>query len=203
MRNRTAPFFAALVAGLLSACASLPEPLAGDYSQEFQPTQATERSVGARVRWGGVVIETRPERNRTCIEVLAQPLGRDGRPRPSDQDWGRFIACSPQFFDPEIFVRGREVTATGRLTGFQTGQVGEFEYRYPVLEADSVYLWPRRVEIDEEYHYYYWPWWGFGPYPWYHHYPYHSRHIHLRRHQHTEGPKIDSDTSSRDRNRER
>ncbi|MCA1779279.1 MAG: Slp family lipoprotein [Xanthomonadaceae bacterium] len=48
--------------------------------------------------------------------------------------------------DPEIFVNGREVTVVGRLESFNTGNVGQFAYRYPVLDAESIHLWPERVE---------------------------------------------------------
>lgn len=156
-----------------AGCASIPAPLAGEYSESFQPAQASEASIGARVRWGGLVIETRPERDRTCIELLAQPLDGSKRPDPSDADLGRFIACRAQFYDPEIFVNGREVTVVGRLEGFTTGAVGKFQYRYPNVAADAIYLWPERVVLPPSYHYYspwpyypgFWPYWGY-PRPW-------------------------------------
>ncbi len=152
----------------LGGCAVVPEPLEGDYSQSFHPAQATDDSVGARVRWGGSVVQTRPEADRTCIEILAHRLDSSTRPDRSDEDLGRFLACRGTFLDPEIFTRGREVTVTGRLAGFQSGQVGDFAYEYPVVEADTVYLWPQRVDIDRYdygfsrwhhpyYPYYWWP----------------------------------------------
>jgi outer membrane lipoprotein len=151
----------------LAGCVSIPTQLDGDYSDAFQPAQATERSVGARVRWGGLVIETRPERDRTCIEILAQPLDESARPERSDQDLGRFIACREQFFDPEIFVNGREVTVVGRLQGFRDGRIGEFQYRYPEIDADAIHLWPERVELPPSHFYRPWPYYrGYWPYPW-------------------------------------
>ena len=158
----------------LAGCVSIPANLDGEYSEAFQPSQATERSIGARIRWGGVVIETRPEQTQTCIEILAQPLDSSARPVRSDQNLGRFIACREQFFDPEIFVKGRELTVIGQLQGFDSGTVGEFEYRFPVLQADAVHLWPERVTLHSSdpyllypYHYGYWPYYhGYGLYPW-------------------------------------
>jgi len=146
-----------LAVGAIAGCASVPAPLEGGYSESFQPDQAGERSVGANVRWGGIVVETRPQAKRTCIEILAQELDRTARPVRSDRGYGRFIACRDEFIDPEIFVNGREVTVVGELTGFQEGKVGEFEYVYPVVGADAVYLWPERQE-----HY----WYGHGYYNW-------------------------------------
>jgi len=154
----------------LGACATVPEPLEGDYSQSFYPAQATENSVGARVRWGGSVVETTPEAKRTCVEILAHPLGSTSRPTRSDEDLGRFLACRDSFIDPEIFAHNREVTVVGRLNGFRSGRVGEFAYEYPVIDAEAVYLWPERTDLDgygygHGYHRtaYWWP---------YYHYPF-------------------------------
>lgn len=135
-----------LIAGMLTGCASVPDQLEGDYSESFFANQATEQSVGANVRWGGAVIETMPESDRTCIEVLAKPLDIRARPEPSDENLGRFLACRGEFIDPEIFSGGREVTAVGRISGFREGNVGEYDYVYPVIDADAVELWPEELE---------------------------------------------------------
>jgi len=131
-----------LTAGLITGCASVPDRLEGNYSESFYPNQANEQSVGASVRWGGEVIETRPESDRTCIEVLAKPLDRRTRPEHSDENLGRFLACQNDFVDPEIFENGRELTAVGKLSGFREGNVGDYDYVYPVIDADDVELWP-------------------------------------------------------------
>lgn len=159
----------ALSFAALAGCAAVPDPLEGDYSQSFYPSQATANSVDARMRWGGSVVETTPEADRTCIEILAHELDSTTRPVRSDRDLGRFLACRDTFMDPEIFTRGREVTVTGRLTGFRTGRVGQFEYEYPLIETDAVYLWPERPEFDR-YDYYGWysPYYRYGWWPYYH-----------------------------------
>lgn len=140
----------AAAVGVVAGCASVPDPLEGEYSESFFPEQAGERSVGANVRWGGTVVETRPQADRTCIEILAQELDPSARPLSSDQGYGRFIACRNEFIDPEIFVNGREVTVAGELTRFSEGKIGEFAYLYPEVDANAVYLWPER---DEQYLY--------------------------------------------------
>ena len=157
-----------LAVGVVAGCASVPAPLEGQYSESFYPDQATDRSIGANVRWGGIVVETRPEAERTCIEILAQELDQSARPERSDQEFGRFIACRNEFIDPEIFVNGREVTVAGKLTEFRDGQVGEFNYVYPVVDADAVYLWPEREAYGYGYGYpYNYGYYGFGyPYYW-------------------------------------
>jgi len=158
----------ALCFAAMAGCAVIPDPLEGDYSQDFYPAQATDNSVGARLRWGGSVVEAVPEADRTCIEILAHKLDSNTRPVRADRDLGRFLACRDSFIDPAIFTRGREVTVTGRLTGFQTGQVGEFEYEYPLIETDAVYLWPKRAEFDR-YEYYGWhsPYFRYAWWPYY------------------------------------
>lgn len=153
----------------LTGCVTMPDELQGErYSQAFYPIQAIDRSVGAPVRWGGMIVETRPEAERTCIEVLARELDARARPEPSDQDLGRFLACDSSFLDPEIYTKGREVTTVGRLAAFQTGQVGEFEYRYPRVAADAIHLWPER-QYDDDLTYrggYFVPYYGWG-FPYY------------------------------------
>lgn len=158
-----------LAVGIVAGCASVPAPLEGEYSESFYPNQATDRSLGARVRWGGSVVETRPQSERTCIEILAHELDRTARPVRSDQDHGRFIACRNEFIDPEIFVNGREVTVIGELTDFRQGKVGEFEYVYPEVDAEAVYLWPERQAHYGYGHDFYS--WG-APYYWPYHWPY-------------------------------
>lgn len=151
----------ALFAIGLTGCATAPAPLKGEFPP-FQPEQATERSVGAQVRWGGMLVDTRPGADETCIEILARDLDREARPIASDRAHGRFLACHGEFKDPAVFTSGRELTVVGRMTGFVDGAIGEFEYRYPRVDADVLYLWTTRPEVA-----YYDPWW-YGPRPYYH-----------------------------------
>lgn len=158
----------ALVLLLLSACASIPAPLAGEFA-EFQPNQTTDRSVGAQVRWGGSIVETQPGRDRTCVEILARELDRDMRPTGGDMSYGRFLACRQGFQDPAIFTHGRDITVVGQIQGFVDGTIGEFVYRYPQLSAEVIYLWPERPELmlvsGGRFHD---PWWPYHD-PWWHH----------------------------------
>ncbi len=158
---------ATLLAAVLTGCVTVPAPLAGDYP-DFQPDQSTQRSVGAQVRWGGTIVDTRPGREDTCVEILARDLNRNMRPRATDVAHGRFLACRDGFKDPAVFFSGREITVIGQLSGFTEARIGEFDYRYPRIEADVFYLWA--VQPDVIYHYYD-PWWHDPWWP-YHRYPY-------------------------------
>lgn len=158
----------AALAALASGCASIPAPLAGDFA-DFQPNQATDRSVGAEVRWGGSIVETQPSRNETCVEILARELDRNLRPTGGDMSYGRFLACREGFQDPAIFTHGRDITVVGRLQGFVDGEIGDFVYRYPRLAAEVIYLWPERPDViyttGGRFHD---PWWPYHD-PWWHH----------------------------------
>lgn len=133
-----------LAAALLAGCASIPQPLEGDFEPVSWDAAHAGAADGRRVRWGGTLIETEPDPEQTCFFILAQPLDKQARPEPDADSPGRFVACEPGFHDPEIFRKGRELTVTGTLDGSVQRKVGTFDYSYPRVAADAVYLWPRR-----------------------------------------------------------
>jgi len=150
-----------LAALLLAACASQPGPLQGEFAQ-ISPQDAVERdSTGAMVRWGGRIVRTEPLANRTCFEMISTRLNSYGRPYwGSDDVGGRFIACRTGFYDPALFSSEREVTFTGRIDGYENKRIGEYDYRFPRVAADVVYLWPIRERVDVVTRPAPWPWWG-------------------------------------------
>jgi outer membrane lipoprotein len=161
--------FLALSAALC-ACASAPQPLQGQFAP-LQPEQAAaEQRVGEQVRWGGRIVEVRTEKLRSCFEVVGAPLDAAGRPRRVDRSTGRFIACRSGFYEPQVFAAGRELTISGRIDGFETRPVGEYDYTYPRVAAEVVYLWPERVERERDpffgmgFGYWYDPFWGWRHY---------------------------------------
>jgi outer membrane lipoprotein len=151
-----------LAAALLVACASQPQPLQGDYAQVTPREAADHDNTGIVVRWGGRIIKTEPHENRTCFEMIATSLDVYGRPYwASDDDGGRFIACRTGFYDPAVFEANREVTFTGRLEGYDQRKIGGYDYRFPRVAADVVYLWPVRERVDVLTYPSPWPWWGY------------------------------------------
>jgi outer membrane lipoprotein len=154
------PALAVAGALALGACATVPQPLTGTYS-EVSPNQAAKGGVGGtQVRWGGQIIKTEPEAHQTCFFVLSRPLDSSARPETNDAGHGRFMACHDGFYDPEVFTKGREVTFTGTVHGIVSRMVGKYDYAYPRLEANAVYLWPKRPRVVR----YNNPYGGFNPF---------------------------------------
>lgn len=124
-----------------------------------------ERHLGQRVRWGGTIIAVTNLARTTEIEILSRPLDRDGAPIQDTDGQGRFIALSPGFLDPTQFPKDRDLTVVGVITGVQTRPVGDYPYRYPLVQTETHYLWPEQ-SIPVPYPWYgpwYDPWFG----PWY------------------------------------
>lgn len=129
----------------LSACASTPAPLRQGPFADITPQMAqAKNATGQRVRWGGDIVQVTPERHQTCFEILSRPLEQDGRPQHSDRTYGRFIACAPGFYDPAVYTQQRSITVVGTIQTPVQGRVGHFDYTFPRLSAQSVYLWPKR-----------------------------------------------------------
>ena len=154
------------LAAVLSGCATAPQPLRGEFASA-SPEQASDALGQTSVRWGGSIIATHPGPTETCIEVLGRELNESARPRLApDESSGRFLACRAGFYDPAIFAEDRDVTVTGRVTGFESRRIGEYDYRYPRVAADVIYLWPERRAIDD-YRWHADPFWpGYRPFWW-------------------------------------
>ena len=156
----------ALVAAiaLLGGCATIPQPLQGTYSNVSTAAAQQGGAGGTHVRWGGEIIKTEPGPQQTCFYLLSRPLNDQARPKAGveGESEGRFVACRNGFYDPEVFTRGRELTVTGTLHGIVSQKVGEFDYAYPRVEADVVYLWPKRVAPQRYGPGFYDPFWGPG-----------------------------------------
>jgi outer membrane lipoprotein len=170
-KNTMSPLFRILslaaVGALLSACATVPQPLQGNYATITSLNAQQSAANGTQVRWGGNIISTEPGQQSTCFYVLGRPLDDQARPvSDNNNSQGRFVACRTGFYDPEVFKPGREITVTGVIQGTMTRKVGDYDYAYPRVEANVIYLWPRR-QVMAGYPYgpgWYDPYWGpWGP----------------------------------------
>ncbi len=171
--RRKLRYSGAVLAALLSGCASVPPAALRGTPATLTPQQSlTQAATGQTVRWGGEIIQTLPGKDETCFEIISRPLDSAARPLLGDNtQQGRFIACSKGFYDPEIYAKERELTVIGRLESPTEGKIGEYQYRYPRVRIDSLYLWPLRIKgYDAPPYYYrdpfydpfYDPFWPFG-----------------------------------------
>ena len=150
-----------LASCVLAACATQPTPLQGEYAQVAPQDAVVGDYTGQVVRWGGRIVQTEPHENRTCFEMISTRLDTYGRPYwATDDIGGRFIACRAGFYDPALFQVNREVTFTGRVDSYETRRVGQYDYRFPHVTADVVYLWPVRERVNVITRPAPWPWWG-------------------------------------------
>lgn len=164
------PLILATAVATLAACATVPQPLQGTFTQvnSVSAQQEGNGASGAQVRWGGQIIDTKPGPQETCFYVLQRPLDDQARPVAGSSDsetQGRFVACRAGFYDPEVFTRGRDITVTGVIQGTTSEKIGEYNYAYPHVQANVVYLWPKRVAVNYYGPGYYDPFWGpyWGP----------------------------------------
>jgi outer membrane lipoprotein len=155
----------------LAGCAVVPETL--EPVPEVQPGVAEvranpEAAVGQTVVWGGVIAELSNRADGARLEIVARPLAGDARPRADESSLGRFRAFYPDFLEPEVYSRGREVTVRGEITGVAEGRIDEFPYVFPEVQASSVHLWPRPPrEPQVIYRDPFWdPWWPNYRHPW-------------------------------------
>jgi outer membrane lipoprotein len=137
------------------------EPLATPVGID-QVRAAPERYLGTRVRWGGAVIAVDNAPRVTDVEILGRPLGRDGEPLAGADPQGRFLARFSGFVDPTELPADRDLTVVGTLVGSETRPIGEYPYAYPVVQAESRYLWPEAPPPGYPAYPGY-PWYG----PWY------------------------------------
>jgi outer membrane lipoprotein len=111
----------------------------------------------------------------TEVELLTKPLDEQDRPRHGDASPGRVLVSTPHFLDPAVYAEGRRITVIGTVTGQEERKIGELPYRYPVVTAVDLRLWPKEIAVapyPAPWAYYYYPWpypyWrsrGWGPWP--------------------------------------
>ncbi len=173
----SAPALIALT--LLSGCAPvIPEVIRRDVDRSLSFGALIQDPDAYRARTvllGGDILSVTPLRDETELELLQRPLDAFDQPGSADASGGRFLVRQPGFLDSAVYARGRTLTLVGRVVGSVVRPIGEASYRYPVLEARAVYLWPL-LGYDPLPPPPRWPhWWHpYWPYArsWWHRYPY-------------------------------
>jgi outer membrane lipoprotein len=166
---------ALMVAVLLCGCAPAVLRTEGPLFPLAPNEAAAGAGAGDRVRWGGVIAATNPQEGETCFDVISKPLDSRFRPRDTDETLGRFRVCAPGFYDPGIYAAGRLITVIGTVRGTVPAKVGEYTLDYPLVAADTVYLWkPLEQKVYRPYPSF---WLGY-PYPYWAVRPRHSHYGH-------------------------
>ena len=169
--------FITAIVTLVTGCATQPPlpiresiPIIPDIRQV---QQNFSQYKGARVRWGGEIYSIKNLKSETQLEIISRPLDEEASPIAMDASGGRFLAIFKGFLEPSVFTQGRFITVIGNITAITKGNIGSYEYNFPVVVADTYYLWPKARYIYYPYPYprrydpfYYDPW-----YPWYPWYP--------------------------------
>ncbi|MDA8621096.1 Slp family lipoprotein [Psychrosphaera sp.] len=168
-------FFRKLIASvsivIISGCASYPETVSVPENTNLVPfssINADDNSlIGEQARWSGVIAEVKNESNRTRLDVLYYPARGTGRPDLKEDPQGRFRVYADGFLDPQVFKKGKSVTALGEIKDSESQKIDEFEYLYPTITKAKIHLWkkldpPTRVEFHYGWygHYPHWRWQG-------------------------------------------
>lgn len=135
---------------LLSACASGPGFSVPEVNRAIQPAQVSaqpELAKQTQVVWGGVIASSKNLTDETRLEIIAYPLASSSqRPKTEGATNGRFIIVQKGYLEPLDYAKGRKITVKGVVRGTEMGQIGEAQYRYPILSPDEIYLWPVQSE---------------------------------------------------------
>ncbi len=129
---------------LLTGCASTPEFDTTQVDQALTPQSVIaepESSRGKTMLWGGTILDTRNLKEITQIEILAYPLNANYRPQLENKPLGRFIINHQGYLEPTTFAQGRQLTVLGKISGSQSGKVGDSVYTYPVVTGEQLHLW--------------------------------------------------------------
>lgn len=144
---------------LTSACATTPLPATDRAVAALTPADAiAPEHVGSTVRWGGLIMETRPGKGETCFEISSRPLDTGGEPLDSDRTDGRFIACAKGFHEPSVYAAMRKLTVVGTLGEPIKGNIGDHEIVFPRLKVETLHLWPVAVTPPYPWHNPFWNW---------------------------------------------
>ena len=160
---------------LLTACASsIPETIRqapADNPDIQQVQKQPENFISKQVRWGGIIVDIQNRPDSSQLSIVAFPLTKYGEPAINDNSLGRFIAITDEFLEPTVYIKDRQITVVGEISGSETKNIGEFSYPHVVIKIKHHYLWP--VEQKTSYDDYPPPYWWYDPwYPWYPYYPY-------------------------------
>jgi outer membrane lipoprotein len=125
----------------LTGCVSIPQVLQGEFSNLTPVESKKNHILKQKVRWSGYLVQTINKKDKTCFEIVETETYKDLSPKKIiPTNGGRFIACKDGFLEPTAFNK-RLVTITGTLVAYTEQNIGEFNYEYPVVKTDKIYIW--------------------------------------------------------------
>lgn len=135
--------FAGLIS-LLVSCATTPDFDTSQVDRSITPSSAINEiktTLGKSILWGGTILETRNLKGSTQIEILAYPLSSSHRPLLDKKPLGRFIIKQSGYLEASNYAAGKQLSVLGKISGNQSGKIGESRYSYPVINAEGLHLW--------------------------------------------------------------
>lgn len=138
---------------VLTGCATYPTAVQVENEALLVSFEAAQKTadVQGQARWSGVIADVTNLRSATRLEIVYFPASHGGRPKVSDKSLGRFVAYVPNFLDPLVYAKGKEVTVLGTVAAAEQGQVGQYQLLMPTLQQAVVHLWApkqERIEVD-------------------------------------------------------
>jgi outer membrane lipoprotein len=115
--------------------------------------QAPDKATGEIVMLGGKIIEVQSSGDHSELTMLQLPLDASRRPAHTDSSEGRFILRSKPFLDPAIYSVGTLMTVVGQVQGSEERLIGNLSYRYPVIIAEEIKIWPSRTDSGPGFHF--------------------------------------------------
>lgn len=132
----------------LSGCAIVPKVLEGDFSEISPSDSKKDHVMNLNVRWSGYIVQTINNEDKTCFEIVETETYKDLSPkRIIPKNGGRFLACKDGFLEPTAFDK-RMVTITGKLVAYTQQNIGDFNYEYPVVKTNKVYIWRKNPRFN-------------------------------------------------------
>lgn len=129
---------------LLTACATAPNFETKNIDHSLTPEKVINAFSSHReklVIWGGTILEVRNLKDKTQIEILAYPLNESHRPMTDEKALGRFMILYPGYLESTQYAAGKQLSVLGKVSGIQSGNIGESQYTYAVINANKIHLW--------------------------------------------------------------
>jgi outer membrane lipoprotein len=113
-------------------------PISGFAEVRENPEEFKDKTIIV----GGTIIDTINDDGSATLIILSYPLDDSEQPAKWENSQGRFMVNTSHFLDPHVYTNERKVTVAGVVIGVKTAPAGRTQYRYVILNAVQLYLWP-------------------------------------------------------------